>query len=337
MRSLFVYLFLLIFVHQLNAQTQTLVLQPGPDCGKDAVLWYLRSSHTRWGEPQEKNISRIDYLCVAEWTWHGVSGSRQVLIDFLAEVDLPANLEITAARLSLYSPHEPTADGYHSSYQTRRKHPVGVVQRVLEPWEEEQVTWNNRPAASRLNQVVLPTPTTVQDDFINVDVTALVRDMLANPTQSHGFLIQMREKDRYRKLIFASSDYHDPALRPRLEIEYRGAPLSIEVPTDCQGPIDCQITFPEVFDKTGLNPSAYYYPKFLTDSNCQPTNYYCRIFNTKGEELFQTDDLAEGWDGLHKRRPQPGGIYTIFCTYQHAESGRIFTDCGQFELRMPRP
>lgn len=330
--------FLLLFgLHNAFAQTQSLVLQPGPECGKDAVVWYLRSGHTRFGTPQERNIGNITYLCVAEWTWQGVPGSRWVLIDFLSELDLPQNLEITAARLSLYSPNEPTSDDYHSSFQVRRKHPVGVVQRVLEPWDEQQVTWLNRPAASRLNQVVLPAPKSVQDDFVDIDVTNLVRDMVAQPDQSHGFLIQMQDKDRYRKLIFASSDYDDPALRPRLEIQYKGSRLGISVPLNCQPPMECSLNFSDVFDKTGPSPAEYYQPELPPASVCVPTNYYCRIYNAAGEEVFRTSRLEEGWDGLFNGRPQPSGTYTIFCTYQHAQGKEIFTDCGQFELRMPRP
>ena len=328
---------ILLVGQSLFSQTNTLVLQPGPDCGKDAIIWSLqRTNSARWGNVQEKNIDETSYLCVAEWTWSLIPGRRWVLLDFLSEIELPQDLEITAARLSLYSPHEPTADDFHSSYQVRRKHPIGLVQRVLEPWEEQQVTWNNRPAASRINQVVLPTPQTIQDDFIDIDVTDLIRAMVANPAQNHGFLLRMQDEDRYRKLIFASSDYHDPALRPRLEIDYRGERLSIDIPTDCQPPVECAPKFAAVFDKTGRSArSRVYCPEVA--ASCEYEDFNLRIYNSSGEEVFHGAHPMECWDGTVNRIPQLPGDYSYFCTYRLSGGDQLYTLSGKFELLMPRP
>ncbi len=316
-------------------QTNTLVLQPGPDCGKDVTIWYLQNASTRWGNVQERRGANGDYLCIAEWTWSLVPGRRWVLLDFLSDIQLPQDLEITAARLSLYSPHEPTADDFHSSYQVRRKHPIGLVQRVLEPWEEQQVNWYTRPASSLINHVVLPTPKSVQDDFVDIDVTAMVQDMLAKPGQNHGFLIRMRDEDRYRKLIFASSDYHDPALRPRLEIDYRGPRIEVAIPADCQPPVDCTPVFAPVFDKRGRSSSKTYYPEI--PASCELIDYHVRIYNGSGEEMFHGVTPTEGWDGLAKGMPQPQGQYSVFCTNKLEGEDELQTLCRNFQLLMPRP
>jgi gliding motility-associated-like protein len=33
------------------------------------------------------------------------------------------------------------------------------------------------------------------------------------------------------------------------------------------------------------------------------------IFNQWGEKVFETTNKTEGWDGRHKGKPQPSGVY----------------------------
>ena len=40
---------------------------------------------------------------------------------------------------------------------------------------------------------------------------------------SHGFVIVLEQETPYRALVFASSDYHDAARRPRLELVFDGS------------------------------------------------------------------------------------------------------------------
>ena len=333
-RHLFLLLFLCLLLAPSVAQVHTLQLQPGPECGKDAIIWYLRSPSNRFGNVAEKNIPNTNYLCIAEWTWEFNPGRRWVLLDFLSEVELPNDLEIVSARLSLYSPNEPTPDDFHSSYAVRRKHPIGVVQRVLEPWNEKTVTWNNRPAASRVDQVVLPIPTDVRQDFVNIDVTALVRTMVASPGQNNGFLIRMQNEDYYRKLIFASSDYNDPALRPKLEIDYRGKKLDLDIPADCKAFVDCQPQFLPFFDSAGRLTDDTFYPEIPEE--CDFVQYHFRVYDATGRALFYTQKPGVGWDGTFKGHTQAAGQYSYICSYQ-IRGEELKTQCGQFDLLAPRP
>jgi gliding motility-associated-like protein len=40
-----------------------------------------------------------------------------------------------------------------------------------------------------------------------------------------------------------------------------------------------------------------------------------QIFNRWGEKVFDTPDIALGWDGTYKGTPQPAGIYAYQLTY----------------------
>src|SRR5205823_1863887 len=65
-------------------------------------------------------------------------------------------------------------------------------------------------------------------DYTNIDVTALVQDMITNPTSNYGLMLQLVDDTAYRKLIFASSDNADPAKHPKLDICYT-VPSAINV------------------------------------------------------------------------------------------------------------
>lgn len=310
------------------AQNQTLVLQPDPNCGKDATIWYMRGNNSRFNDVVNKRIGSVKHYTIMEWTWNGIGGRRWVLVDFLAGVTLPQDLEIVSAKLSLYSPPDQGTDGFHSSYAVRRRHPIGVIQQVLEPWDEYNVTWNTRPAASVRNQVVLPAPTHDREDFVDIDVTELIKTLVRNPAQNHGLLIRMQEEARYQKLVFASSDHPDPAVRPKLEIQYRGR--EIEIPQECGPYVDCHPQFLTFFDLNGQMTDDTFKAELPT--SCELVDYNLRIFNEAGIELFHTTKANKGWDGTYKRQEQPVGNYSYFCSYRLSDSEEYQTQCGQFSL-----
>lgn len=44
--------------------------------------------------------------------------------------------------------------------------------------------------------------------------------MIADPTNSHGFLLKLLDEQHYRKMVFASSGHSNSNLHPKLEICY---------------------------------------------------------------------------------------------------------------------
>ena len=61
----------------------------------------------------------------------------------LLSLRFPSNLNITAAYLYLYS--YDSNNGIHSTLSFSNE---AVLRRVIEPWEEDVVTWNNQPAVT---------------------------------------------------------------------------------------------------------------------------------------------------------------------------------------------
>lgn len=209
---------LLIFVGLQNAQGQldTLVLQPDSSKGKDAIVWTMRSQQTRFGPTRTKNYGSLTAILAHEWTWDGYVGSRKALIGFDLS-QLPSCMVLISAKLSLFAfPKSP--DGGHSTLSGANN---CYLERIISPWEEGKVTWENQPNVSDKNRVMLNSSVSDNQDYVGINVTNLVKDMLNDPKNSHGFRLSMVDNDYYRRLVFASSDHPNPAKHPRLVIIYR--------------------------------------------------------------------------------------------------------------------
>lgn len=93
---------------------------------------------------------------------------------------------------------------------------AATLRRIVEPWDATTVTWNTRPDATEDNMVALPASTYATQNYLNIDVTALVQDMVQDPANSHGFQLQLDDESVSRGLIFFSSEVpemdHWPAL-----------------------------------------------------------------------------------------------------------------------------
>ncbi|HAS39981.1 MAG TPA: hypothetical protein DCS93_05850 [Microscillaceae bacterium] len=212
--SIWSFILFLLASHITYSQT-TLTLQPGSAKGKDAFIWQLTDQSGRFGPTNTKNYGSEPQFIAHEWTWDGSVGTRRSLIDFDFSL-LPANALVISAHLSLYG-YPSSGDGGHSSLTGSNE---SLLQRITSAWDENLVTWNNRPTVTTQNQIKLSRSTSVGQDYLDIDVTNLVNDMLSNPTSAHGFMLSMQTQQHYRRLVFASSDHPDPLKRPKLVIIY---------------------------------------------------------------------------------------------------------------------
>lgn len=194
-----------LFCYFLNGQT-TIILQPNGSNGKDAYV-DSRYNNNNYG-------SHVDFAAMS-WTNGGVPSDARSLIDFDFS-SIPAGATINSASLSLYSYNSP-ANGSHSTLSGSNE---SVLLRITSSWDENTVTWNSQPSTTTQNQVILPESTSPIQNYLNIDVTILIEDMLNDPANSHGFLLKLINEEYYRSMIFASSDNNDLTLHPKLEITY---------------------------------------------------------------------------------------------------------------------
>ena len=197
---------------EVEDEVQLLTLQPNSREGVDAVIWTERPDNA-W--PDHKDFQAMG------WTWYSLGydgGVRRSLINFDLS-SIPENAKIVDATLSLYYNPEsvdvPSTKG-HSQRDGSNK---SILSRITSDWSEEKVTWNNQPSFSTDNQVLVKASDSKDEDYV-IDVKDLVEDMVANPSESHGFMYMLDNENYYRAMIFASSDNENSDLHPKLVIEY---------------------------------------------------------------------------------------------------------------------
>jgi hypothetical protein len=207
-----------------GGEVRTLVLQPGPDMGKDAMVSNL--------EP-DKNFGNHKYF---EATFLSepvltVMRSNRSMIWFNMN-NLPKSAMIQKVILTLsYDVQLP----WDSTIMTLNPGSSGfawyggVLQQIVEPWREDSVTWNTQPKSIEYNQVLI-SPFIRNVNFIDIDVTRLYvqnpyidgantkPDMVQYP--NYGMLFKLYPSEQFAGFRFASSDYPEPRMRPKLTIQY---------------------------------------------------------------------------------------------------------------------
>jgi len=197
------------------AQVNTVILQPGPTQGKDAFLHGLPSlSNTNWStDPQ---------FCAAAWTFNSAPGVLRAVVDFDLSV-IPPGAQLLSAHLSLFAWDMFSGSGFgqHSGLSGSNE---AWLERITTPWVDTTVTWNNQPLTTQLNRIAIPASIAPNQDYININVTLLVQDMLSMPAAGHGFMLKLDNENYYRRLNFCSSNHPDSTKRPKLELVYQICP-----------------------------------------------------------------------------------------------------------------
>ncbi len=197
-----------------GTQSGVLELQPGPEQGKDAMISNLQP---------DKNFGDYKYF---ETTFLAepvlaVMRSNRSLISFNPD-SLPQSAVIQKVTLVLsYDIPVP----FDSTFATGTDPSTGtivygaVLQQIIEPWDEHKVTWNNQPKTIEMNQVFI-SPFIRNSNIIQVDVTRLFVNPVASALPFYGLMFRLWPEDKFPGFRFASSDYPEPSMRPKLIIYY---------------------------------------------------------------------------------------------------------------------
>ncbi len=201
---------LLLFIANIVFSQTTIVLQPDAETGKDAMIdSRLPNGFIGSGITQELNA--------LAWTNSSTETIERGLIEFDL-LSIPSGSIINSAFLTLYNDSTSSCfNGHHSSLSGSNQ---SVLKRIITNWNEDIVNWNNQPNTTTQNEVILAQSITPNQDYTNIDVTAIIQDMIDNPTSSFGFLLMLQTEQYYRCLLFASSDHPDYNRHPKLEITY---------------------------------------------------------------------------------------------------------------------
>ena len=224
MKLLLTLLFCSIFLSSIG-QT-SLTFKPENECGKDAIIvnsptWNNGSTPINNPNPDS------EWLRIEAWTASS-NGSpehdHRALVQF-EELKTITNINLISATLKLYAyPDFPYANGGQAEVNDVE------IFRITKSWIEDQVSWANQPDVDNNISAIIPHNNNY--DFIEVDVTDLVQEMLNDPAGSFGFLLKQIDESPYGSMNFASSDYPDYERAPELiitgeDIEFTDFPTEI--------------------------------------------------------------------------------------------------------------
>ena len=207
---------LLLKIGSGGSELKMLVIQPGPDYGKDAMISNLEA---------DKNFGDHKYF---ETTFLPepvltVMRSNRSLIWFNLD-SLPKSAIIKKVVLHLRFDIPVPFDPDIFSPDTDPGNPVwcgAVLQSIVESWDEKTVTWNTQPKTDATNQVYI-SPFIKNANFLDVDVTRLYvpTDTFPDVARPNGMLFRLWPTEKFPGFRFASGDYPDATMRPKLIIYY---------------------------------------------------------------------------------------------------------------------
>jgi hypothetical protein len=178
------------------------VLEPGKNAGYDA---YLKQDNVddRKGDDSEMRIkTEVEKL------------QRSLTRFDLSSIPPTASVQSMTLSLWVKDLKGPAVEVY--------------AHRVLESWNEDEVTWADRDRAADLPwttpggtydaAVVDATTISGKDQFVEWDLTALAGEWLTG--ENHGVILEAPVSDPKSEVKFASNDDGDADERPRLEVCY---------------------------------------------------------------------------------------------------------------------
>ncbi len=157
-----------------------------------------------------------------EWTHGGYKTTKRSLID-LNISEIPPGAIIENAELSLYAYNDSYYNNWHMNFSLMGNPYIfnaSYLKRITEPWDENTVTWNNQPSTTSQSQASLNESTSHGENYLNIDITQLVQEMVEDPDNSFGLMLILQSELNYAQLAFCSSDHPDESKHPQIYINY---------------------------------------------------------------------------------------------------------------------
>ena len=274
-------------------------IQPNATSGKDA---FISDNVPTSGQG---NSTEFD---AAAWTISGTPLKIRGLIDFDLS-SIPSGATVQSAVLTLYNnpnSQNGNANGQHVHSSGSN---AAYLQRITSPWIEN-VSWNNQPATTTLNQVTLPQDSDPFQNYI-VDVKLLIQDIIANPSQGYGLMLQLQNESPYRLLAFASSDHPNANLHPKLEVCY----------TPTLGTINPNLVKQNVL--LYPNPTKGIFQLQINNFSASDSNIMLTIYDITGKKVFEKLNSSSSILEYNISNLQNGVYYWILTSDQNTNKGKL--------------
>ena len=167
----------------------------------------------------ENNYGKLEDIHIYSWKQEGVLNVNRVLIDFNLD-KIPSTAIIDSAFLDLYFNPTSAYDKVLGNKGNQGYESI-LLQRVISDWNEDDVTWNNQPETTKINQLTIPRIGNARADYLNIDVTNIVQDIVMEDNGRYGILVRHQNEKPYNVVFFASTNNPDKKIHPKLSVYYR--------------------------------------------------------------------------------------------------------------------
>ena len=191
----------------------SLILQPGPREGKDAMITDLNPTNNYGDHPYfEASFITEPILTVMR--------TKQSLIDFdLGDLPKSARIESVLLTLTFENIIWDTIWAQLDDYMIQDQ--GLVLQQIVEPWEEYKVNWENQPKSIEANQVFIPLWDEYSSNIRSYNVTSLFVPMQEIAAPNYGMMFKLYQDNSFPGgWSYASSDHPVEQMRPKLTVKY---------------------------------------------------------------------------------------------------------------------
>lgn len=204
--------------------TYTLTLQPSAKDGDD--LWMkLWLGHPAYADTCDGTVGLIKGLA---YSLQGTLVTTRSIIKFDSLFKVPATAKLLSATLYLYGPSPTSKDvkkhlpmGNTSYPGSDKGDNTCMLQRITSAWNASSICWNNPPLTTTADQNILNASTKQWQYDVAIDVTNMVKPMVANAADNNGFLLRLKTETKPRAMGFLSANANEVARRPKLVVTYQ--------------------------------------------------------------------------------------------------------------------
>lgn len=194
---------------------------------KDVLLY--QNDKPADAERANTNYSTSTRLSSCAWSKDSYAERKRTLIHFDLSYIEPGT-KVSSAIIELFSDPTVTSSSAWDGNSQLGGSNAFFIEKVTQAWNESQVSWNTQPTTTTTGRIWIG-PSSSPTENLKVNITALVQEMIDNPTKNYGLKMRLESELKYRSRNYASEDHTNSAIHPKLVINFEKA-LSIKEEND---------------------------------------------------------------------------------------------------------
>ena len=185
---------------------------------KDAMIGL--NNHPNGSQTAYNNYSTYPRVSMHAWTYSGATMFKCSVMRFLFD-EIPLGSHVVSATLYFYS--DPTITSPSSAEGNSQLSGTNefYIERITEAWNDLTVTWNNQPATTTDNRLLIPASVSTTEN-IQINMTDMVQYWVDKPELNYGIKMFLQTEVRYRSRNYGSMEHTNTSIHPKLVIEYDG-------------------------------------------------------------------------------------------------------------------